>query len=298
LQKEQCIRALYHRIIKTMSDYVETSGNQETILLECYGARIALRFSCASLQALFLLQVPPVFQWQVVTGQAPDADTIFTLASGEDKEPSAAAPHYVLHEDAHEIAKTTSREAALELLESSLHFAVAQAARDVVFVHAGVVGWRGRALILPGRSMSGKTSLVAALVKAGALYLSDEYAVLDKSGLVHPYIKTLSLRTETGERLQRTAQELGGHVAAEPLPVGLLAALVYQPNGQWNPRRLSAGEGLLIALQNTVMARQQPALSLEVLRSTMLGAVAIKSERGDADETAASLLTYMAALPQ
>jgi hypothetical protein len=146
--------------------------------------------------------------------------------------------------------------------------------------------------------MSGKTSLVAALVKAGATYLSDEYAVLDRSGLVHPYIKTLSLRTDFGQRLQRSAEELDGHAGVEPLPVGLLAALTYQPEGEWNPRRLSAGEGLLLALQNTVMARQQPALSLEVLRSTMLHAAAIESERGQAEKTAASLLEYLDTLTQ
>ena len=59
--------------------------------------------------------------------------------------------------------------------------------RERVFVHAGVVGWKGHAIVIPGRSRSGKTTLVAELVKAGAEYYSDEFAVLDAEGRVHPF---------------------------------------------------------------------------------------------------------------
>src|ERR687894_479249 len=50
-----------------------------------------------------------------------------------------------------------------------------------------VVARGGRALVRPGPSLSGKTTLVAALVRSGAAYLSDEFAVLDPEGRVHPY---------------------------------------------------------------------------------------------------------------
>ena len=60
-------------------------------------------------------------------------------------------------------------------------------AQDCLFVHAGVVGWQGKAILIPGRSFSGKTTLVKALIEAGATYYSDEFAILDRQGLVHPY---------------------------------------------------------------------------------------------------------------
>ena len=64
-----------------------------------------------------------------------------------------------------------------------------------MFVHAGVVAVDGRALLLPGGSFTGKTTLVAALLRAGAQYGSDEYAVLDEAGLVLPaYPRPLSIR--------------------------------------------------------------------------------------------------------
>ena len=56
--------------------------------------------------------------------------------------------------------------------------------------HAGVVGWRGRAIVIPGRSHAGKSTLVAELVRRGAVYYCDEFAVLHETGRVHPYRRT------------------------------------------------------------------------------------------------------------
>src|SRR4051794_11798184 len=75
---------------------------------------------------------------------------------------------------------------ALDELESDLELFIAAQTRECMFVHAGVVSWRGRAIVLPGRSLSGKTTLVIELLKAGADYYSDEFAVFDAHGLIHP----------------------------------------------------------------------------------------------------------------
>ena len=73
------------------------------------------------------------------------------------------------------------------LLDAQMRLFIAANARDWLFVHAGVVAHGGRALVAPGDSFSGKTTLVRALLAAGATYYSDEYAVLDEAGRVHPY---------------------------------------------------------------------------------------------------------------
>lgn len=62
-----------------------------------------------------------------------------------------------------------------------------------VLVHAACVGARS-AVLLPGASGVGKSTLAAACLADGLAYLSDEYAALDLSnGTVVPYAKPLDL---------------------------------------------------------------------------------------------------------
>ena len=107
-------------------------------------------------------------------------------------------------------ARTADLAHAFAVLESEIRQSVAAGAERRTFVHAGVVGWRGRAIVVPGRSRSGKTTLVAELVKAGALYLSDEFAVLDGRGRVHPFAKPLSIRGAGRVRPARAVAARGG----------------------------------------------------------------------------------------
>ena len=82
----------------------------------------------------------------------------------------------------------------LDAFESHVQLTVAEYAPRRIFVHAGVVGWKDRAILIPGLSHSGKTTLVDQLIRAGATYYSDEYAVLDARGRVHPYPRALGMR--------------------------------------------------------------------------------------------------------
>ena len=91
-----------------------------------------------------------------------------------------------------------SLEVALTLLDSQMRLSIAANATDWLFVYAGVVALNDRALLVPGQTFTGKTMLVQALVQAGATYYSDEYAVLDDAGRVHPYPRPLSIRSSDG----------------------------------------------------------------------------------------------------
>src|SRR5262249_36246454 len=91
---------------------------------------------------------------------------------------------------------STTSEACLRTFEADVQLHVAEMAPERVFVHAGVVAYQGRGILLPGRSFAGKSTLVRELVQAGAQYYSDEYAVLDADGAVHPYPRPLSIRNE------------------------------------------------------------------------------------------------------
>jgi hypothetical protein len=132
---------------------------------------------------------------------------------------------------------------------------------------------------------------VEALVRAGASYYSDEYAVFDVEGRVHPYPKPLTLkqRNPAGKR-QCSVEDLGGQVGTEPLPVGRIVATSYRPGARWRPRVLSRGPAALALLDNTVVARTRPSFALGVIRRATARAVLLKSPRGDVEEAVGRLL--------
>jgi hypothetical protein len=72
--------------------------------------------------------------------------------------------------------------------------AISSGSREFVLVHAGAVEWAGRAVVFPAPMESGKTTLVAGMVRAGARYLSDEAAAIEpQTLLVHPFPKALTI---------------------------------------------------------------------------------------------------------
>lgn len=184
-------------------------------------------------------------------------------------------------------------EVALGLLDTHLTGYIAVHASELIFVHAGVVAHRGRLIVIPGMSFSGKSTLVAALVRAGAAYYSDDFAVLDEDGRVHPYWKPLSLRGERLIQTTHTAESLGGTNGEEPLPPSLIVMTSYRPGAEWRPRRLSPGQGVLALLANTVPARDRPEESLRALTCAIDGAVVLESERGEADALVPLLLAEL-----
>lgn len=183
----------------------------------------------------------------------------------------------------------------LDQLARDLMVHVADHAADRVFVHAGVVGWQGKALILPGTSFAGKTTLVAELVRAGAIYYSDEYAVLDERGWVHPYARDLQMREADGtEQRPVTVAELEGNSGAMALPVAQVVFTEYVEGGRWSPERMSAGMAALEMMRHAIPVQRTPARVMATLAKVMETATAVRSARGDATETAAILLAAMA----
>jgi hypothetical protein len=179
----------------------------------------------------------------------------------------------------------------VERLESAVRAHVALNAPAHVFVHAGAVVHHGRAMLIPGSSFSGKTTLVAALVARGAAYASDEFAVLDADGLVHPFPKPLSMR-RPGELAQTDVHpaDLAGDVAVEPVPVGLIVVTSYFAGWGWDPRPGDAPEAALSLLSHTVVARTRPAQALPAVRAAAEAAEVLVGYRGEADLVAQDLL--------
>ncbi len=221
------------------------------------------------------------------------ADQWYSLATVANRSRHMPGHAHFLYRGTCRIAQARDMAGILQSWESDLHGQIAANTRERLFVHAGVVGWQGQAVVIPGRSFSGKTTLTAALVRAGAVYLSDEYAVFDAAGLVYPYPKLLSVRDEQGNPAGRySAEALGGSTGTEPLPVGLVLSCRYEADARWQPRRLSSGQALLALLDNTVQVRHQPQTTLETLRQVVTDTPTFGSRRGETGEVVAWLQSY------
>ena len=174
---------------------------------------------------------------------------------------------------------------------SRIELTLAHHVPDRVTVHAGVVAHNGHALLLPGRSLSGKSTLVQALVEAGATYLSDDLAPLTSSGSVQPYPRHMTRRTQRGAVRQQPAG--AARPDDTPVPVAVIAFLQHEPDGTWNAEPLSAGSAVLGLIDNCLSIRRRPAQSLDVLSRVVSGAHALRGTRGDARAAAAALLELM-----
>ena len=179
---------------------------------------------------------------------------------------------------------------AMTLLEAQLRIFIGLNAPHRIFIHAGVVAHEGRAIVIPGRSFAGKTSLVLALVRAGALYYSDEFAVLDEEGLVHPYAKPVSVRDQDQVQSDHAIELYGGISGDEALPVGAVAFTEYRPGAEWQPTELSPGRGALLMFANALAALKRTEEAMHVIKLAVDGAVLLHGERGEADAMAQDLL--------
>ena len=255
--------------------------------LVVHGLRIGVRTDTPAILQLITKRLPPGYR----PSRSPLVQRLYSLVAGGPGPRSGVRRYSVLYEGALRIARTLDLDEALESLESDMHLFIAEYARRRTFVHAGVVSWNGRALLIPGRTHTGKSTLVAALVGAGATYLSDEYAVLDAGGLVHPFPRPLSLRGQGDEPATRIpAEALGRPVPTRPLPAGLVVVTRYRQGTRWRPQRLSPGRGMLCLLANAVPARRRPQAVLGTLRQVAASARFFSGARGEAAELAPWLL--------
>ncbi len=258
------------------------------IAVTSYGVRVGVRVNNSEVLRQIVDCLPP--GWKPTSGDK--VERLYSLIVGGSSQRPGVRRFNLVYADGLRFGRSERLEEVLESLEGEIKLYVAEHARRRVFIHAGVVGWNGKAIIIPGSSFSGKTTLVAELVRAGATYYSDEYAVLDALGRVHPYSRPLAIRKpEGGGWNKHSAEELGGRAGIKPLPVGLVLVSSYQAGARWKPRSLSAGQGALALLNNTVSVRLNPEAALDTLERVVSHAPVLKGTRGEARDIADALLS-------
>jgi serine kinase of HPr protein (carbohydrate metabolism regulator) len=262
-----------------MARVTSNTGRHE-LTVEAFGVRARMVIESAGLLDRVLALLPPGSRRCSPTG----LEATFGLRDD-------VAGKYELTRDGSTLAGRLELEVALEVLERHLHALVALKAPDHVFVHAGVVAHMGAAIVMPGESHAGKTTLVAALVRAGAEYYSDEFAPIDDGGLVHPFARPLALRTYGSMQVEHHVEAMGGVAGEKPVPVGAVLVTRYEAGADWRPRPLSTGEAALALLSHTVPAQTRPAQALRAIsRSVETSAAVVEGARGEADAVASVIL--------
>ncbi len=221
--------------------------------------------------------------------QAPslDGQRVYSIAAAH----GASAADYSLTADDEVICRDADLETVLDRLESHVRLHVAETSRDYIFLHAGVVAWEGGAILLPGRTFSGKSTLVAELVRQGAGYYSDEYAVLDPSGRVHAYPRPIGLRHIGDHGVVRQRVEPAAPAGGYPsLPVRAVFLCAFRMESAWKLTRVTPGEAALALVSHVVSARRAPARTLACLSQLATLSPVFVGERGDAADAAAHIL--------
>jgi hypothetical protein len=229
--------------------------------------------------------------WTPARDREIDADVDYELRIVPPDAAIPASDAYELRCDGSFVHCSTDIGEVLDAFEDHAKLLTAERAEGCLFVHAGAVAWRDCGIVIPGRSRSGKTTLVRALVDAGATYYSDEFAVLDPHGWVHPFALPLSIRaSDTQPALRTRVEVIAGRRGTRPVPVRLIVVTSYRRYARWRPRLLSHGQAFLALMENTVAARRAPATAMAVLRPTALRARTIETIRGNARSVAAAVL--------
>jgi hypothetical protein len=214
-----------------------------------------------------------------------------------------------------------NRESLVQGALDRWHHPVAERTKTVTIVHAGVVAFGQHAVVLPGQSRAGKSTLVHALVNEGATYLSDEFAVFQADGGVHSFRKPISLRdsdrnafdSSNGALLTdqqacdgapspqadqtllpfggRPSQNAAGdpsatvNVAAPSPDVRFDAALIlftqFREGATWNPVRLSRNDACIALIENTLTARLRPAAMMSTFATVVRTADTFYTDRPD-----------------
>jgi hypothetical protein len=188
-----------------------------------------------------------------------------------------------------EFVRDQSISRVVSVAASHVEGTVAEHSREFVFIHAGVIGWHGEAILFPGRSRTGKSTVIRELLGRGAVYYSDEFAVVDAEGLVHPFARPLSLRLPSG-RISLHPSQIGAEIGCRAIRAAAVICTHYAANGGWHPVFLPHGRVFLELIRNTVAIRSNPARCIQYVKSLVRPAVGMRSARGEAGMVAPLIL--------
>jgi hypothetical protein len=194
----------------------------------------------------------------------------------------------------------------------------ALAGTDHLVLHAGGVVHDGAAVALPGVTATGKSTLVAGLVRAGMAYLTDEAVAIDRSSLLgEPYAKPISIdagawalfpdlrtvgvlpeppdaRSPTVE-WQVAPDDLRLDCVASAAPIERVLFPRYVADIDMRLERIGRGAALVEATKHTFSFGERARANLDVLAEVIRGADCFTLSVGDLEVAVAAVLDLVGA---
>lgn len=254
--------------------------------ISAFGYRITVLTDCPAARAFLDRHLLPWLPRGLPDPEA--ADLVFQVSRNKDDQgfDAQAGDRFIASRDELPLIFT--------LLQSLIDEKLVCRLPGLIAVHAGVVAWNGRAVLLPGASQTGKTTLVTELLKRGAVYFSDEYALLDAEGRVHAYPRTLMLRNSGG--WQHPTLPSAWNAATADSPAAARLILSVERGSSWKVHRIPQSEALLLLLRNTPHEVADSPGMLDHVRLAVSSAVCYMGIRGEAAESAGHVLELIADL--
>jgi hypothetical protein len=257
---------------------------QAGIAFEAFGVKIGVRINRKEHFYKIFRHFPPV--WKKLNNNR--VEHLFSLVIAADRNKESR-----LFQNHKGFDPSKDPDWVISGLEPMFRVVIGEFATRRVFVHAGVIGWKGEAIIFPGRSGKGKSTLIKELIKKGAIYYSDEFAVINNTGLIFPYPKPVSIReswTENGVQVDYPCEALSAKQGMKPLQLGKIYFLEFKNGGKTVLKKLSLGLAMLEILNHTVSTRNNPKKTLEYLQISLKNAEIYSGTRGEANNFADFLL--------
>jgi len=171
-------------------------------------------------------------------------------------------------------------------VESWLESLASTRSSRFAFLHAGAVEIDGRAIVFPGRSCAGKSTLAAEFIKRGARYLTDDLVPVDRRLRAHPFPRPLGIRPSPGYVATRTPLKvLRGRPAVQACPIAMVWCGSYDSfaaRATFKPR--TAAEAFADLLQNAPGARVRPEVIVPILAHIARTVPVFAGRRGEASE--------------
>jgi hypothetical protein len=225
-------------------------------------------------------------------------DSLFALARGGRSIEDTATPGGVVH-----------------FLLWEVHKQAVASVKSLLALHAGAVSWRGSGVVLPGTTGSGKTTLVAGLVRAGFSYLSDDSALIElPGGRLHRFPKSLTLRPESIRLMPELATKLAPEFAwptrlrydlpidairadalGDPCRVRYVISPTYARGSSTRLEPVSRAETLFNLSRNSLNLDEFGRDGLAVLADVVRGATCFRMQVGDLDSSVNAVRTLVEA---